>query len=163
MRELDCPVTGDAVESPGVGVFLHGCSPEMAGERCIGTLLRLGERCALMVPPGVQCRVCMPNGARVMAGDRIAQRISTQDAHEMPKTAARTLTAPCDGFLLLCNDAGKPLLLPGSEVSSGTVVAFLELMKIRMEITAEQPGTFVRYVGKDRSPVRRGEIIAEFC
>ena len=167
MNELSCPVTDDAVESPGVGVFVQRGACVSPGMRCLGVLMRLHVPYALVVPESVTCRLCVPNGARLMAGDRLAERVCEAPSAPGAKDTAESLhamTSPVDGFLVYCDASENPLLAPGDPMPPGCIVAFVELMKIRMEITYSEPvsGTFVRYVGSNRRAVRRGEIFAQY-
>ena len=161
MQDLACVPTPDGFLSPGVGVFVR----RGAGDGCLGSLVRLGRSLRLTVPPGTPAEPCLPDGTRVMAGDRIATLRATTECPQTRTDTGHFIVAPADGYLVCSDDAGRPLLHPGDELHPGTIVAFVEFMKIRMEIAFCGPdgATFLRYAGTDRRSVRRGDAIAEYA
>lgn len=161
MRKLPCIVTAKTLCCPGVGRFWTraGCQ-----SGSLGVLERLHERFDLTVPPNLHYRVIVANGASLMVGDVMAEicEISTST----PKTTAfaHAICAPADGYISFCDASGAPLKSAGDILHHGDIVAFLEFMKIRMEIvySGEEDAIFGHYCGPDRRAVQCGEIIAEY-
>lgn len=165
MKNLWCVIADSKLESPGVGLFLDNASTGLlpARAQCIGTLFRLGEYIQLLAPDHIHIRRVISSGTHLMAGDVIAE-IVTAEAPSLREQTSLTLSAPADGFIAFSDAAGRPIKNPGDMIHPGDIIAFLEFMKIRMEIvySGNADVVFDHYCGPDHRAVRSGEIIAEF-
>ena len=158
MRCLQCLIRDDKILSPGVGTFL---SDNHAGS--VGILKRLHLSWSLSLPPDCTCmNIVVPNGAFVMFGDVIGDlNVSSKNVQTAD---ALKLYAPLDGFISFDDGTGNPLKKQGDILHSGEIVAILELMKIRMEITFDGADgcKFIGYSCSNHAAIRRGEPILAY-
>ncbi len=163
---LVCPISEDnRILSPAVGYFapdtMHLQPP--AGCRCIGVIHRLNDTILLCVDTTADCSIAISPNTWLMVGDMIGEigaAAETSQAHQ--SGFSHEIVSPSDGFLIFeCSD-GKPMVERGAVLHPGSVVAVIELMKIRMDVLYDGPdgARFGGYIGHSQRPVRRGEIIA---
>ena len=170
-----CPISeNDEILSPAVGTFDR---PPLADDtHCIGVIRRLGEIIPLCIENTEDYLITIKPRTWLMAGDVIGtiknpknllkKQSDTDKIADTSKNsdcrAEHTISAPSDGFVIFTAPDGHPFVSANQIVQPGTVVAVLELMKIRMDIQYDgtAPATFVRYCGSSNRAVRNGEVIA---
>ena len=163
---LICPISEDnRILSPAVGYFspdtMHLQPP--AGCRCIGVIHRLNKTILLCVETAGDCSITISPNTWLMVGDCIGEiGTSAASSHEHPNGFSHEIVSPSDGFLIFELSDGKPMVEIGAVLHPGSVVAVIELMKIRMDVLYDGPdgARFVGYTGQSSRPVRRGETIA---
>lgn len=166
---LTCHVQPDGrILSPAVGRFYPISAPFGMSKQAIGILERLGKRYQLIVPQPLTSMVpVLPSGTFVAVGDVIAQMntqiCGTQTENIQPSIPQDiSILAPASGFLILKDENGMPYQAEGKRIQCGDVIAILEFMKIRMEITYDgpEPAVFEHYLKPHQSSVEKSQTIA---
>jgi hypothetical protein len=166
---LTCHVQPDGrILSPAVGRFYPISAPFGMSKQAIGILERLGKRYQLIVPQSLTSMVpVLSSGTFVVVGDVIAQ-MNTQICRRQPENIqpsthhSISILAPASGFLILKDENGMPFQSEGKHIQYGDMIAILEFMKIRMEITYDgpEPAVFEHYLKLHQSSVEKSQTIA---
>ena len=156
----------EIIYSPGVGQFLLASRKTLAtGQCCIGYLRRLNEIIPITIPENHRdFEYLVKTGQIVSFGTPLVRLLDNPIVQNSDSNALNTIAivAPADGFLTCTNDFGMPIRETDMPIRNGDVIAILEFMKIRMDITYDgTDAIFLRYVNVDHRGVKKGETIAE--
>ncbi len=179
--ELTRVVENDSVRllSPSVGWFtLSRSTGEVLspGERA-GVLVTLGRATQLVVPQGVVGRIVSPLPELVRTPVQVASvlyqleaisgdslQLEVQQKGAQAELTGLILTAPQSGRLYRSRAPGEaPLIDIGDEVSDGTAVGLIEIMKTfshvqyRAKGALPQRARIVEFLAKDGADIRRGD------
>lgn len=154
-----CPVEGDTILSPAVGLFI----PNVSGVGDIGKLRRLGKDYRLTVYGDVKFQCAFLSPQNVAVGDCLARCLRLTETSSSLSQPQLTVASPVDGYLSCLDDNGNPLRTPGERIEPHAILGYVEFMKIRVDLTYDGnvPVIFESYRGVLTRAVHVGDIIAE--
>lgn len=154
-----CPMEGDTILSPAVGLFI----PNVSGSGDIGKLRRLGKDYCLTVCSDVRFQCAFHSVQPVCVGDCLAHCLRQLETSHSLSRPQLTVASPVDGYLSCLDDNGIPLRTPGERINPHDILGYVEFMKIRVDITYDGnvPVAFGSYRGALTRAVHVGDIIAE--
>lgn len=157
--------------SPVVGTFyrkkLQAHIPQ--NQLYIGFVKRLDQIILLTIDKSVcsehSVRYDIPDGTWLNVGDIIGHidlSIKPEVSDSILPSDNLVIVSPADGFIIQNDLSGKPFKTTGDTLHPGDIIAIVEFMKVRIELSFDGPDncTFIHYTGHSQRPVKRGESIA---
>ena len=117
------------------------------------------------------CKLCMRRGAKVSVAAAVpavaapvavapaaAPAVEAAPAAAAPAEKSETIDSPLVGTFYRATSPGAPALVSvGDKVTSDTVVAIIEAMKVMNEIKAEKSGVIKEVLVENGNPVEYGQ------
>ncbi len=164
MKFIQCPLVNNSIISPAVGIFCCAIPKFSDNAQSLGTIRQLGQTLILTVPNDIVCGNIVPqDGDFIMAGDIIAEYGNTRQ-NNTSSNIPNIFKSPSDGFISTVDASGIPFAEPGARLKTGQIIAIIELMKIRMDITFDGPdnAVFLNYLCPQKSTIRKNDGIFEW-
>ena len=137
---------------------------------CIGIIININQKIPLVISQndihGSEVEPIVLDGAWIEAGTAVAQiKSKTGTPHAaVDHNKYSEITAPADGFLIQTDINDMPIQKTENRLRHGDLIAIIEFMKIRIELTFAGPDNsiFKGYTGSSQRPVKSGDLIAVY-
>jgi|GEM_PF-6496003 len=164
--EALCPLVGHFVRV--YHVRGEGLCDAAMSELCVGEIRQLGRCILLTVKPRhgfVFSLDSLPDGTWLSVGDRLGEFRPICGQTEAAEGAVHggdiRIFAPISGFFVSTDALNRPFAISGACILPGSVLGYIELMKLRLEVTfdREVPARFEGYEVQSASAIEAGCLI----